>query len=318
LVGVLGASGLLGACRASRRDPFLTYFSGEHALSVRYPATWRTETVEQEGGWYRYFLAPPTGPERKPAVSVTLLAAPMGGTLDAYVQSYLAGNTVASSQDEARPGARGKSWQFASPDGKKRFALLLLLEGEKVYGLFSQGEAPNFEAQLPVLQEMAQSLTLERPALYPEQKNEKYAFSLRVPPSWKATRSFFSGGTFFQQFQSPAFGAEKGQTVHASLTLTVEELAPGGNADSYYQSTKDKLGETIRVLSHAPWKGGYVDVVQSETQVAVSRGKRYYRVSGPRGYVLTFEARDDIYLRANRWSDLIADTLRVGPEAAAP
>jgi hypothetical protein len=315
---VLLAWGLAAGCRAPRRDPYLTYFNPEHAISVRHPASWKTETAQQEGGWYRYFLAPPAGAERKPAVSVTLLAAPLGGALEAYAQSYLAGNTVASSKDASRPGAQGKSWRFAAPDGKTRYSLLLLQEGQKVYGLFSQGDAAHFDSQLPVLDEMEGSLTLERPMLYPEERNDKYAFSVRVPPSWKATRSFFSGGTFLKQFQSPAFGADKAQTLHASLTLTVEELPAGATIDTFYKANLDKMGPAFQVLNHVPWKDAYVDVVRSETQVAESRGKRFYRVAGGRGYTLALEAREDIYLRANRWMDLIASTLKVGPETATP
>jgi hypothetical protein len=317
-VAVVVASSLAASCRRQVRDPYLTYYGAEHAITVRYPASWKTDTVQQEGGWYRYFLAPPTGPERKPAVSVTLLAAPFAGTLEAYAQGYVAGNQVVSTRDASRPGARGMSWQFASADGRTRYGLLLLQEGEKVYGLFSQGEAPNFESQSPVLEEMDKSLTLERPALYPEERNDRFVFSLRVPPSWKATRNFTGGGTFLKQFQSPAFGAEKAQTVHASLTLTVEELPSGATLDSFYTGTRQKLGEAIQVLNHVSWSGGYVDVVHSETPVAVSRGKRYYRVSGNRGYILALEAREDIYVRANRWYDMIAGTLKVGPEMPGP
>jgi hypothetical protein len=318
-VAVLVASGLAASCRTRGRDPYLTYYGAEHAITVRYPATWKTDTVQQEGGWYRYFLAPPAGPERKPAVSVTMLATPFAGTLEAYAQGYVAGNTVLSTKDASRPGARGMSWQFASADGKTRYGLLLLQEGQKVYGLFSQGEAANFDSQRPVLEEMDKSLNLERPALYPEERNERFLFALRVPPSWKPTRSFSTGGgSFLQQYQSPPFGAEKDQTVHASLTLTIEDVPAGATLDSYYAATKQKLGETIQVLDHDPWGAGYVDVVHSETPVAVSRGKRYYRVAGNRGYILTLEAREDIYVRANRWCDLIAATLKVGPEVAGP
>src|SRR6185295_1887257 len=116
------------ACRGTRREPLVTYFNADHGLSVRYPADWKSDEAEQDGMWYRYFLAPPTGPQRKPAVSVTLVAGPLGVALDQYAQSYLAGNTVQSSRGETRPGARGKYQLFASPDGKTRFALLLIEE----------------------------------------------------------------------------------------------------------------------------------------------------------------------------------------------
>jgi hypothetical protein len=358
------------ACGGRREEPYLTYFSPEHALTLRYPSSWKTEQAQQDGVWYRYFLAPPTGPERKPAVSVTLIAGPLGVSLDQYAQTYLAGNTVQTSRDETRPGAKGKFYLFASPDGKMRQSLLLLEEGAAarvglppmpkpkpkpsasaasppagtrtsvtvrpsptpiptpaapsapasawVYGLYAQGEATAFESQLPVVEEMAKSLTLERPALYPEEPNRELAFSLRVPPSWRSTRTFSGGGTFLKQYTSPAFDTEKQQTVHASLTLTVEPAPGDGSAEAYQKATMDKLGEAFVVLTHAPWRDGYVDVLHSETQMAVSRSRRYYRTAAGRGYSLALEARDDIYPRVWHWCDMIAATLEVGPEVTGP
>ena len=55
--------------------------------------------------------------------------------------------------------------------------------------------------------------------------------------------------------------------------------------------------------------------MRSETPVSVSRVKRYYQVVGRRGYSLTFESRDDVYVRAFRWYDLIASTFKTGAEA---
>ena len=303
------------ACRGTRREPLVTYFNADHGLSVRYPADWKSDEAEQDGMWYRYFLGPPTGPQRKPAVSVTLLAGPLAMKLEDYAQTYLAGNTVASSRDETRGDARGKSYMFASPDGATRHSLLLLEEAGMVYGLYGQGEAQPFERQFPVLDEMARSLTLERPASYPEVRDDAFAFAFRLPPSWRETRRFSGGGTLLMQFASPPMAADKnGQTVHGSLTLTVEPTPADGGLATFYKAARDKQGEAFGVVSHAPWKDGYLDVLHTETPVAESRVRRYYRVAGGRGYALTFEAREDMYPRVYRWCDVIADTLRIGTE----
>jgi hypothetical protein len=282
---------------------------------LRYPSGWKSDEAEQDGMWYRYFLGPPTGPQRKPAVSVTLLAGPLGMKLEDYAQTYLAGNNVASSRDESRGDARGKSYMFASPDGATRHSLLLLQEGSNVYGLYSQGEAQPFERQFPVLDEMARSLTLERPARYAEERDDAFGFSIRIPPSWRETRRFSGDGTLLMQFTSPAMAADKnGQTVHGSLTLTVEPTPAGGGVDAFYKATRTKQGEAFQIVSHAPWKDGHLDVLSSETPIAESRVRRYYRVSGARGYSLTFEAREDVYPRVYQWCDIIAGTLRIGTE----
>src|SRR5204863_5671011 len=108
LAAGLAALAVAGGCRGRGEEPLLTYFNPEHALSLRYPSSWKTEQAQQDGVWYRYFLAPPAGPERKPAVSVTLIAGPLGVPLDQYAQTWLAGNTLTTSRDEVRQGARGK------------------------------------------------------------------------------------------------------------------------------------------------------------------------------------------------------------------
>ena len=87
-----------------RREPFLTYFNPEHALTLHYPSSWKAEQAQQDGVSYRYFLAPPPVPTAKPAVSVTLVAGPLGVGLDQYAQTYLAGNTVQSSRGESPAG----------------------------------------------------------------------------------------------------------------------------------------------------------------------------------------------------------------------
>lgn len=317
---VAAALGLLtGACGGAAREPMLTFFNGDFGISVRYPAGWKTDQTEQDGVWYRYFLGPPTGPERKPAVSVTLLAGPLSGTLEDYAQTYLAGNALAASREERRQGERGISYLFASADGGTRHRLLLFQEGARVYGLYSQGESSQLERHLQTLEEMERSLTLERPQAYTEQRNDAFGLSLRVPASWKSSRSISGGGTLLLQFTSPALAADRNrQTVHASLTLTVEPVRGDGSLETFYAATRGKLGESFRVLSHSTWKDGYVDVMRAETPISASRVKRFYRAAGGRGYSLAFEAREDVYQRVSRWCDIIAGTLKTGPEVARP
>jgi len=285
---------------------------------MRYPSSWRTEQAEQDGVWYRYFLAPPSESGGKSSLSVTLRAGPLTGSLEDYAQSYLAGNPITATRHDSRQGAQGKAYRLASPDGSTRYSLLLLQEGARVYGLFSQGDAAAFTAQLALIEEMERSLSLERPASYTLHSHPKFSFSLRVPPSWRQARHLSGRDNFLQQFRSPPLLVEKGQTVHASLTVTVEPVPGGGDLEDYYKAIRDKQGESFQLLNHSPWQDGYLDVLRTETPVAISRVKRFYRASNGRGYSLTFEARDDAYLRVSRWYDLIAGTFRLGPEAGQP
>jgi hypothetical protein len=215
-----------------------------------------------------------------------------------------------SSSVAERSGIKGRAYEISSPDGATRSSLLLLQEGARVYGLYAQGRAAEFEKHRGTLDEIGGSLALERPALYPERRNDDFSFSVHVPPSWREARHFSGGRTLLLQFTSPPLAVDKGgQTVHASLTITVEPAE--GDLEDYYAATRAKLGESFQVVSHKPWKDGYVDVMSTETSMADSRVKRFYRIGQGRGYGLTFEARADVYPRVARWYDLIADSFRI-------
>jgi hypothetical protein len=296
----------------------VTYFNGDFALSLRYPASWKAQQTEQDGVFYRYFLGP-TGPHNKPAVSATLLVGRPGTPLEEYAQTYLAGNTPGPSRSEDRQGAKGKSYVFSSADGAMRYDLLLVEENNRVFGLYAQAEAASFERYAPVLAEMRTSLTLERPAFYVEQRNEALAYSVRLPPSWRETRHFTGGGRAIIQFTSPALAADKSrETVHASLNLTVEPAAAHVTLEAYYQQSRVNLGEGFVVLAHKPWRGGYLDVLRTETTLSMSQLKRYYRVEGGHAYSLTLEAREDVFARVGQWYDLILGTFRAGNEIKTP
>jgi hypothetical protein len=305
-----------GGCRSAVQETFVTYFNGDHGLSVRHPASWRSDQAEQAGVWYRYFLAPPAGPQNRAPVSVTLLAGATGASVEEYAQSYLAGHTLASTRTEERQGVPGRSWQFTSADGKTRYRLLLLARDGRVAGLYAQGDAVAVEKSAAILDEMWSSLMVERPDRYPVHRWKTFETSLGVPESWRQTREFSGGGTTLVQFASPPLGAEKRQTIHAALSVTLEPVPEGGGLREYYDATRRKLGENYQVSSHQAFRGGYVDVMKTETPLAVSYIKRYYFADGGRGCSLSFEAREDVFPRAARWADYIASTLRFGASPA--
>jgi len=308
LLGGLGSASCTGT-----RETFVTYFNGDHGVSLRHPASWRTDQAEQEGVWYRYFLAPPAGAQTRSPVSVTLLAGPASGTLDEYAQRYLADRTVAQSRAEERQGVAGKSWVYATADGSTRYRLLLLRLGEKVIGLYAQGDAAAFESQAAAIDEIWSSFMLERPERYPRRDFKEQQASVGIPDSWRETRRFSGGGTLVVQYVSPPLGADKGHgTVHAALSLTFEATGEGDGLEPYYWATRKKLGDNFQVMNHSPFKGGYVDVMKTETPLAVSYIKRYYFAEGARGCSLSVEAREDVFPRASRWADYIASTLRFG------
>lgn len=319
-LAALALAGLVaGACTPSR-EPVVTYFNGDHGVSLRHPAGWRTDQAEQDGVWYRYFLAPPARPGAGSPVSATLLSGPAAGTLDEYAQRYLAGHEVSTSGEEQRQGVAGKSWAFAASDGATRYRLLLFQRNDKVLGLYLQGDAAGFAEQAAAIEEIWASLGFERPERYPRREWREQKTSLGIPESWRETRTFSGSGTLLAQYVSPALATDKnkGGTVHASLSVTLEKVADGGGLEPYYLSTREKLGDNFQVVSHAAFKGGYVDVMRIETPVAMSYIKRFYFAEAGRGCSLSFEAREDVFPRASRWADYIASTVRFGAKDAEP
>jgi hypothetical protein len=297
----------------------VTYFNGDHAVSLRHPAGWTSDQAERDGVWYRYFLAPAASPGAQAPVSVTLLSTATTATLDEYASRYLAGQAPGSSAEVEREGVAGRSWTFASADGKTAYRLLLLGSSGHVVGLYSQAEAAAAEKHRAVLDEVWASFTPERPDRYPVTEWKEQGAALGVPRSWRETRRFSGGETLVVHYASPALAADEGgQTVHASLSVTFEPVSDGGGLAEYYEAGRRKLGDNFQIASHRAFRGGFVDVMRTETPISISWVKRYSFAKDGRGCSLTFEARDDVFPRVDRWADFIASTLRfAGAESPA-
>ena len=286
-------------------------------MSVRYPSGWKSGEGAGEGVWYRTFYSTTAGRDGKPAVSVTLLAGPTGGTLEQYAQSYLKDKTVASARDSTRQGVPARSWRFASADGALRHSLLLLQDAGHVWGLFTQAEAGQFDPHQAVIDEMEKSLTLERPQDYTAYPDARYGFTLKVPPSWRMSTSLTNDTNYLKQFISPSVALDKKQELGASLTVTAEPAPPGG-LDGFHAAVRKRLGETLLVLTSLSWRGGRVEMGRTETPLAVLRVKRYYWVSPTRGYTIACEGREDVFPRVTRWCDVIASTLEIDGRPLPP
>lgn len=315
LAGALLAAAA-GACRGGGDGKLVTYFHAENALSLRYPVPWSAHLAEQGGVRYRYFRAPDEG-GKPSSVTVTLVSHELSGSLDDYARELLGGLTIQETRDEARGPARGRRWRAQSADGARRHSLLLLQEGSRAFGLHGEGDAAPFAAALAGLETIEGSFGVERPDAWADQANADLGFALRLPDSWTRTRSLAGNGSYLTQYLSPAVGVDPGgQTVHVSLTVTVEPAPGDGTPAAARLAARAKLGDAFKLTGQAPWRDGLQDVFLTETPIAVSRSKRFYRTAGGRAYGLTFEAREDVFPRVSRWCDLIASTLRVGTEVA--
>jgi hypothetical protein len=311
----------LAGCKRGARDPLVTYYNSDFNLRVAHPASWKTEQAEQDGVWYRYFLGPPTGPQRKPAASVTLFAGPLATSVDEYAQRYLGGSSVKSTKLDERQGLPGKRYDFGAADGSTRSSLLLVEQklpapaagapAAWVYGLYAQGETAPFEEHVATIEDMFASFAIDRPSTWPVSEGNGYR--LRIPPSWRESRHFSGGGKTMLQWTSPAVGAEKGETLHASLTLSIEPTTQ--DLPTYWKAQRDQQGESFALLGHGQWRGGFIDSLRIETQMATSRVKRFYRIKDGKAYVLALDVREDAFPRVSKWYDQIATTLVLAGDA---
>ncbi len=319
LLAVALAAALAGpACRPGAEALVLSYDDAV-SLSLPYPAGWTTEQDVKDGQWYRYFLPPAGAAGPAHGVSVMLFVGPLSGrALGDYATTYLEGGAKESEREVRQAGLAGREYRYADADGRTAHALLLLEAGDRLYGLHARGPRPAFEDFLPTLERMQAGLRVERPEDWPLRREAGHGFALRVPESWPEARRFAGDERLLVVHTSPLMARDtNGQPVHASFSVTVEKLpAAVVNADAFYNDVRMKLGDSYSVVSHAPWQDGFVDVMKSETQLSGVRVKRYYRVRDGRGYVLSYEAREDVFHRYARWFDRIAGTLALGPEAA--
>jgi hypothetical protein len=282
-----------------------------------HPQRWIFDSAEQDGVRYGFFRSPPTQTSRSGAVSVTLIGQPLGEeqSLESFAAFYIEGRELLSDEGLERSGAGGRLWRLRSADGSTRSAALMLEEHRHVFGIHVGGEAGRYEELRDEIETMLATFTLERPGNYPEVADAEFQYTLRVPPTWREGSRFSRADRAFAQYVSPPVAVDPGQqTVHASLTVSVEPAPDPGTLDAYYDAIKARLGDTAMVLAHDEWPGGYVDVLRTESAMTVSRTRRYYRVADGRGYSLSCESREDVQQRVFRWCDMIASTLRIGAE----
>ncbi len=305
---------LAGACAEAPREPLLTYFNPRFGLSIRYPAVWKTQESEQEGVWYRYFTAPlATG--NIPALTTTMLATPLDGSLRGYADVYLAEGAITSSAQARRQEADGYRFDYTTEAGQQRHTLLLLENQDWAFGLHVQGRADHFESNIDRVEDLFASFRLERTDLYPKTEDPDFGFSLRVPESWPRQRRMDAGQRLLIQHLSPAVGMDNEQGVHASLTVTVEPV--GGDIEAFYETVRERLGDAAARRDHKEWHGGYADEFWSESALSASRSRRFMRVENGRGYMIACEAREDVQHRVLPWCAIIAETLRIGPAEAS-
>ena len=150
------------------------------------------------------------------------------------------------------------------------------------------------EKNAAVLDEMWASLTVERPDRYPVRGWKAFDASLGVPESWRQTREFSGGGTTLVQFASPPLGDGQAPDDPRRAVGHARARSPAAAAcASTTTRPASSSATTTWSASHQAFRGGFVDIMKTETPLAVSYIKRYYfaearprllaELRGPRG-----------------------------------
>ncbi len=281
------------------------------------------DRVRRTGGGLVSVLPEPTAAARTTArpLGDAPLGEAQGDASTTTPRVYLAGNPVTSTREETRAGAKGRSWRFTSKNGAHAaFPAPHRDRAARVHGLYAQGA----DGALRSGRERHR-----RDGGEPQHRNARSstrsfgtrprATPFESHPPGNETRRLSGQGMSVVQYTSPALGAERNrQTVHASLTITVEPLKPGVDLEQFYASAHGQARRHLprgfpRALADGvtPISSGRRPPWPAPSSVASTR------VDGGKAYTLSFEGRDDVFPRVSPWCDLIASTLMVGSEVEA-
>lgn len=317
------------ACRPAGQPPLITVYVPDIAVSLPLPQGWTSASNEQGGFRMTTFTGPSVDVPDRDGIQVQVMAgpAPAGSSLREVADRYYIGGQTVLSEDDFRPdddhdlqGDRegdierdleGRIWSFEFERRPQAGRLLLLRDGDRLYGVFTTGEARSIEAYGPTLDRMYSGFSPETSPYFEVYRDPVFEVEVRHPRSW--TRSHVlrdSDETLFVGFRSAPLAVEAGgATVHATLELTVEAAAPGATLESFYSEAVESLGENYRMLRHDIFTDGRgIAVLYSvETQLADYLEWVIYNLVDDRTYLYRFHCRNRLYRAVEPWFAEIAD-----------
>lgn len=323
------AFGGAASCRTERQPPLITVYVPDIAVSLPLPQGWTSASNEQGGFRMTTFTGPSVDVPDRDGIQVQVMAgpAPAGSSLrEVADRYYIGGQTVLSEEDFRLGDLEGRIWAFEFERRPQAGRLLLLEDGDRLYGVFTTGEARSVRAYGPTLDRMYSGFSLETSGYFEVYRDSVFEVEIRHPRSW--TRSHVlrdSDRTLFVGFRSAPLAVEAGgATVHATLELTIEEAAPGATLESFYSEAVESLGENYRMLRHDIFADGRgIAVLYSvETQLADYLEWVIYNLVDGRTYLYRFHCRNRLYRAVEPWFAEIADRFvrsgAPGIESAGP
>lgn len=297
----------------------ITVYNPAMRVSVPAPRGWKTELAAEAGFAMQNFTGPAVDSPDQRGVVVQVMVGPLppDATLDRLSAAYTSAKRVSSQERYDFLGGPGGLWRFYSQDGSEAYELMLAPVGQKLYGVYVRADATTMDAYRGWIAEMREGLSVEAPEFWKAYEKPEFGLRLKHPPSWRLTPSVSQPGkAFFVGFRSPPLAADEGgATFHATLEVTVAEVAPDATLEKFYTQRVEMLGDNYRLLEHESLGEGRAicDLYAIETQLASYLEKTYYFVEGRRSYVFKFNVPNTIYRQIERWIADIAETFQSAP-----
>ena len=259
-------------------------------------------------------------PER-PGIRAQILAGPMpDGAVDDVAARFRRELETEREESYALHGYEGKFWSFLSGgDGDEASKLMLTDVDGRLYGLYVTGEARTLEAYGDALTRMYSEFSLEQGKYFDAYEAPGGDIVIKHPRSWVRSHAVANGGEgLFVGFRSTPLAVEKdGMTVHVTLEVTVNRVAPEVTVESFYAGRAELLGDTYRLLKHEVMEdvGAISTLYAVETQLASHLERTVYFVKDEKSFIYKFNTRNRVYHAIEPWIDEIVQSF-FGSESA--
>gem|GEM_PF-2008468 len=307
--GVIGVG--ISGCDLRTTPAPITVYSSTQQVSFPLPQGWTAdEAIMQAGFHMQTFTGRSVDVPERPGIRAQILAGPMpDGAVDDVAARFRRDLEIESEETYWLHGHEGRFWSFLSEDEEEASKLMLTNVDGRLYGLYVTGEARTLEAYGDAIAHMYGEFSLEQEKYFDVYEAPGGDIVIKHPRSWPRTHALAKAGeSLFVGFRSSPLAVEKdGMTVHTTLEVTVNRVAPEVTVESFYAERAELLGDTYRLLKHQVMEdvGAISTLYAVETQLASHLERTVYFVNDEKSFIYKFNTRNRVYHAIEPWVDEI-------------
>ena len=215
-------------------------------------------------------------------MSATLLVGRPGRHLDEYAQTYLAGNTGSLARTRSARGPRARPTASPPRTGPCATSCCSRGEGPRLSASTPRREAASFDAlRRRCSRRCSTSLTLERPAFYARDAQRRLRL-LAAPARLLAGDPPLHRRGHARSSSSRARPWPRTRAGRPSTPRSPSRSSRSPGTAASRPTTRRAgatLGESFSPRATRPGADGYLDVLRTETPLAMSQLKRFYKVA---------------------------------------